>query len=202
MKKNILIIKIGSTGNLLNIERSLQRLDVNFVYFSSATDLNLTTIDKIILPGVGNFKDAMNTIHKDLNVIKNLILAKPTLGICLGMQILAKYGYEDGETLGLGLIDGEVVKMNVKEKVPHLGWNTLIHRKNNPLFTDINPNDNFYFMHSYEFINYTNYVSLTNYSNHNFVSAINKEHIYGVQFHPEKSGDAGLKLLSNFIHLT
>ena len=103
--------------------------------------------------------------------------------------------------MGLGLIDGEVSKMNTKAKLPHLGWNTLINRKMNPLFNNIELSEKFYFMHSFEFINYTDFVSLTNYNGHIFVSSVNKNKIYGVQFHPEKSGESGIKLLRNFIGL-
>jgi len=128
------------------------------------------------------------------------MLEKPTLGICLGMQILAKTGYEFGETAGLGLIDAEVKKMNVNCKIPHLGWASLTFDRSTPIFEGITHADNFYFMHSYEVVN-TEAVALSKYCDHTFISAIRKGDIYGVQFHPEKSRDAGLKVLTNFLNL-
>lgn len=199
MKNRVCIIKIGSSGNLLNIERAIKLAGGEFLYFDQSTKLE--TFDKIILPGVGNFKDAMGSISLFKDKILAFINTKPTLGICLGMQILSHFGYEDGETKGLGIIEGEVVKINTKAKIPHLGWNSLVHTKDNPLFKNFNGNEKFYFMHSYEFVNFTNFISLTNYYDHLFVSAVNKNNVFGVQFHPEKSGESGIKLLRNFIEL-
>jgi glutamine amidotransferase len=199
MKNRICIIKIGSSGNLLNIERAIQNAGGNFIYFSE--NISLDDFDKIILPGVGNFKDAMNTIEPNRKKITEIIMQKPTLGICLGMQVLSNVGFEDGESKGLGLIEGEVVKLKVTTKIPHLGWNTLIHRKNNPLLKNIDNSEKFYFMHSYEFVNFTDFITLTDYNGHLFVSSVNKNKLFGVQFHPEKSGESGIKLLRNFIEL-
>ena len=199
MKNRVVIIPIGHSGNLKSVERALLQVGAEISYYEE--NFNFDSIDKIVLPGVGNFKDAMDFLSKSLNKIKNAIQKKPTLGICLGMQILSMIGYENGIHEGLGLIDGEVVEMRVNAKTPHLGWNKLINIKNNPLFKGIKENESFYFMHSYELVNYTDFISLTKYNNHNFVSAIKMNNIFGVQFHPEKSGISGLTLLKNFIEM-
>ena len=201
MKNNVCIIKIGSTGNLLSVERALALAGANVVHYTKGFDFS--KIDKIVLPGVGNFKDAMSSMEKDKEIFLNAILSKPTLGICLGMQVLAQFGFEDGESKGLGLIDGEVIKMNVKGKLPHLGWNCIIQNPKNksPLFKNFELNEKFYFMHSYEFVNFTDFSTLTSYNNHKFVSSLFKGNLFGVQFHPEKSGQAGLKLFRNFLEL-
>ena len=122
----------------------------------------------------------------------------PILGICLGMQILSTLGNEHGQTQGLGFINGEVKPIQCRGKVPHVGFNKIEVLKDSVLFKGIE-NESFYFMHSYEVVNYTNMLSLTEYIEHKFVSAIEAGHIYGVQFHPEKSRDAGIKLFKNFL---
>ena len=125
---------------------------------------------------------------------------KPILGICLGMQILSTVGFEYGQTKGFNYIDAEVRPMLVDAKVPHVGFNTIEVVNTNKIIKGLEKAE-FYFMHSYEVVNYTNIVSLTEYAGHKFVSSIQKDNIYGVQFHPEKSRDAGIQLLKNFINL-
>jgi glutamine amidotransferase len=135
-----------------------------------------------------------------LDTLKIVLLTKPTLGICLGMQILSTLGFEYGTTDGLALVNAEVKPMLVNAKVPHMGFNTVELMTANKLFEGLE-NEEFYFMHSYEVVNYTDIVTLTGYSGHKFVSSIQKENLYGVQFHPEKSREAGIKLFKNFIAL-
>jgi len=125
---------------------------------------------------------------------------KPILGICLGMQILSTVGFEYGQTKGLNFINGEVKPMLVDEKVPHVGFNTIEVVKTNKILLGLE-NQEFYFMHSFEVVNYTDIASLTQYGDHKFVSSIQKDNIYGVQFHPEKSREAGIQLLKNFINI-
>ena len=116
------------------------------------------------------------------------------------MQILSSVGFEYGTTEGLNFIQAEVKPILVNAKVPHVGFNTILVVNNNRLLDGLE-NEEFYFMHSYEVVNYTDILSLTNYEGHQLVSAIQKDNIYGVQFHPEKSREAGIQLFKNFIEL-
>lgn len=193
------LMNYGVSGNIFSVQKALERAGAMVKIIKTKKDFK--TIDKIVLPGVGSFKDAMGNIGDLRSTVCDQILEHPTLGICLGMQILAKIGYEFGETQGLDLIDAEVKRIEVKCKVPHLGWGRLSIVRNSPLLSGITDDDNFYFMHSYEVINYTDVIALTNYCNHKFVSVIQKKDIYGVQFHPEKSREAGIAVLNNFINL-
>lgn len=193
------LIDYGKSGNLFNVRKAIEIAGARVEIIKSSADFD--KVDKLVLPGVGNFRDAigsMGTMKKSL--IEN-INKKPTLGICLGMQILAKLGFEGGETEGLNLIDAEVKMMEVKGKVPHLGWGSLEMHRKCPILEGTSPGDLFYFMHSYEMVNYTNVIALTEYSHHKFVSVVQKENVFGVQFHPEKSRESGIKILKNFISL-
>ena len=162
----------------------------------------LDRVDKIVLPGVGSFSDGMHELEKSSLVqsLKKSINDKPTLGICLGMQLMSKVGFEFGETQGMGLFDAEVKPMICHGKVPHMGFNSIEVVKDNELLNGLEKEE-FYFMHSYEVVNYTNVTALTEYSGHKFVSAISKGCVYGVQFHPEKSRDAGIEVFKNFINI-
>ena len=165
---------------------------------NSPTDFGL--VDKIVIPGVGSFKDAMHELENDGFIDPLKEFNKPILGICLGMQILAELGFEFGKTSGLGLINAEVKLILCDAKIPHMGFNKIRVINSNELLDGVE-DEEFYFMHSYEMVNYTDISALTKYDNHNFVSAIHKDNLYGVQFHPEKSRESGIKLLSNFIEL-
>jgi len=161
---------------------------------------NIKKADKIIFPGVGAFDTAM----KELSGIKNYILehidkGKPFLGICLGFQILFSNS-EEGREKGLSIIDEKIERFK-NIKTPHMGWNKIFVERNNVLFKEIEDESYFYFVHSY-YLDKSNYViSKTNYGDYNFVSAVQKENVFGVQFHPEKSSKNGLKLLENFRRL-
>jgi imidazole glycerol-phosphate synthase subunit HisH len=187
------------SGNIYSVQKALERAGAKVKIIKTKTDFK--AVDKIVLPGVGSFKDAMENLGDLKSILYDQIQEHPTLGICLGMQIFSKIGYEFGETQGLNLIDAEVKKMEVRCKVPHLGWGKLSIVKESPLLSGITKEDYFYFMHSYEVVNYTDVIALTNYCNHNFVSVLQKKDIFGVQFHPEKSRDAGIAILNNFINL-
>ena len=195
MSNIIGIINYGTAGNLHSVDKALKRANGETLIVNNAEQLN--QVDKIVLPGVGSFKNAMEQIKNIgfLDALSNN--KKPILGICLGMQILSTLGFEYGQTKGLDLIKAEVRPMLIDAKVPHVGFNTIEVMKTNNILKGLE-NEEFYFMHSFEVVNYTNVVSLTEFAGHKFVSAIEKNNIYGVQFHPEKSHFNGLNLLKNF----
>jgi len=200
MSNIIGIVNYGVSGNIHSIQKAIEKAEGVVKIINNKEELEY--VDKVVLPGVGSFKDAMKELENNdfLDTLKVTILKKPTLGICLGMQILSTLGFEYGTTEGLSLIDAEVKPMLVDAKVPHVGFNSIELINKNKLFEGLE-NEEFYFMHSYEVVNYTNIVTLTNYFGHKFVSSIQKENLYGVQFHPEKSREAGIRLFKNFIAL-
>lgn len=199
MSPHVGLLNYGNSGNLYNVQKAFELAGARVTMIRDKTDLD--SVDRIVLPGVGCFKDAMDNLATLKSDLCDQIRKKPTLGICLGMQILSTIGYEFGETPGLNFIDAEVKKMEVKCKVPHLGWGTLSIVRNSPILDGITDKDNFYFMHSYEVVNYTDLIALTNYCDHKFVSVVQKEEIFGVQFHPEKSREAGIEILKNFLSI-
>jgi len=202
MKKQIIgIVDYGLSGNILNIKKAVEAADDNIEIIIAKDEKGLQKADKLILPGVGAYGDAMQKIKPIQETLVEEAKKKYTLGICLGMQLLSTRGFEFGEHKGLDLIDGEVRKIEVHGRVPHLGWASIEIVKQSAILKNISENDNFYFMHSYEFINYKNVVALSNYMGHKFVSVVEKENIFGVQFHPEKSREVGLKVFKNFIGL-
>jgi glutamine amidotransferase len=200
MSNVIGLINYGIAGNMHSIKKAVEKAGGTVKIVNNKEELNM--VDKIVIPGVGCFKDAMSELENVglLLPLKQAVQAKPTLGICLGMQILSTLGFEYGKTEGLNAIKAEVKPMLVDAKVPHMGFNTIDVVKSNPLLNGLE-NEEFYFMHSYEVVNYTEIVSLTDYAGHKFVSSVQKDNIYGVQFHPEKSREAGIKLFKNFIEL-
>jgi len=202
----VVIVDYGM-GNLFSVHKKLTRLGVNTIVSSKSEEINRA--DKIILPGVGHFKKALDNLHQ-LNLIdilnENVIIKKKlTLGICLGMQIMAKHSQE-GNCSGLGWFETNVEKIRVSDflrfKVPHTGWNSLVHISENPLMSNIQINSEFYFVHSYyiKTLNKNEILSGTKYET-TFVSGIYRDNIFGVQFHPEKSHDSGDLLFKNFINL-
>ena len=206
MKPNITIIDYGM-GNLFSVKKKITHLNANVKISSKEKDV--LNADKIILPGVGHFKKAMDNLFNLnlINVLNHFVKdeKKPVLGICLGMQLMAKNS-EEGNVDGFGWIDAEILKFNVsnhfKYKIPHMGWNQISIEKESFLMTNIPKNSEFYFVHSYyvKTKNKNEILSKTNYSE-TFTSAIEKENIFGVQYHPEKSHDLGGILLQNFINL-
>ena len=196
MSNIIGIVNYGTAGNLHSVEKALKKANGETLIVNNAEQLS--QVDKIVLPGVGSFKNAMEQIENIgfLEVLANN--TKPILGICLGMQILSTLGFEYGQTKGLDLIKAEVRPMLIDAKVPHVGFNTIQVMKTNDILKGLE-NEEFYFMHSFEVVNYTDIISLTECAGHKFVSAIQKNNIYGVQFHPEKSREAGIEFLKNFI---
>jgi imidazole glycerol-phosphate synthase subunit HisH len=192
------IVNYGVAGNIHSVKKAIEKADGKALVINTTSDFDL--VDKLVIPGVGSFKDAMQELNSDGFIESLKSFNKPILGICLGMQILAKLGFEYGKTRGLSLLDAEVKLIQCHGKVPHMGFNKIQVANSNILLDGIE-NEEFYFMHSYEMINYTNIIALTEYENHSFVSVIHKDNLYGVQFHPEKSRESGIRLLSNFIKL-
>ena len=196
------VLNYGTAGNIFNISKAVEISGASVKVINNHKDFSNT--DKIILPGVGSFNDAMEEIEKDgmkeclLEEIKN----KHTLGICLGMQILTERGSEFGETTGLGVIKGEARKLSVKYKLPHMGWTTIETVSDSPLLNNIGEDDEFYFFHSLEVVSPMETLAFSRYSDYRFVAAISdNNHIFGVQFHPEKSRKQGVQVLKNFINL-
>jgi glutamine amidotransferase len=197
-----IIVDYG-TGNLNSIKRTLDRVSVRSEIVSSADEIRLA--DKIILPGVGHFGNAMAALG-ELGLVAPLneaVLEKrtPILGICLGMELMATRG-DEGNAAGLGWIDAEAVRFEIKEKVPHMGWNLIAAKKESPLMNGVAPDSEFYFAHSYHLClnDKLDELTETQYGT-SFPSAIQRDNIFGVQFHPEKSHDAGARLLKNFADL-
>lgn len=195
----ILIVNYGA-GNLHSVKKALEIFDNNVIISDKPWDISRA--DKIVLPGVGHFRDVITKI-KILGLFEVLIEAgknKPFLGICLGMQLLFEES-EEGNINGLSLIKGRVVRFPNNLKVPHIGWNT-VHFKPHPLFDGIPQKSWFYFVHSYYPVpNEPVAIAVTDYGNIEFASVIFKDNITGCQFHPEKSGKIGLKLIENFVKL-
>jgi len=206
MSNQIVIVDYGM-GNLNSVRKKLTRLGVNSIISSDPKEIQNSA--KIILPGVGHFRKAMKSL-KDLHLInilneEVLIKRKPILGICLGMQLMAKKS-EEGNVDGLGWVDANVVKFKVadslKYKVPHTGWNQIMISKESLLMKNIPNLSEFYFVHSYHFnMNNKNDILNETEFEYRFVSAIEKDNIFGVQYHPEKSHDVGEILLRNFINI-
>tara|TARA_A100001015_G_C14992298_1_gene714548 strand:- start:1364 stop:1966 length:603 start_codon:yes stop_codon:yes gene_type:complete len=190
-----------SASNTRSLINALKYLDLKFKLTSDISELKKST--HIILPGVGSYMNLINYINKNFDY-KELVETindkdKYFLGICVGMQILSDFGFEIEKTKGLGLISGEVKKINTNLKLPHVGWNSVFFKKEDLLFKDISSKTEFYFTHSYEFLTKSsdNVLAEALYDKQ-ITSIIKKNNIYGVQFHPEKSQEAGLKLLKNF----
>ena len=199
----VAIVDYG-VGNLFSLKSSLDAIGVKSFVTGDIAELNKA--DKIILPGVGAFEDAIKKLN-DSGLGKAVIdLAKSgknILGICLGMQLLFEKSYEYGEHLGLGLIKGEVCPIDVDKsyKIPHMGWNALEFTKSTPIFKYINDGDYVYFVHSYYAKNCAeNTTSVTNYGRP-LTASVQSGNVYGCQFHPEKSGEVGLKILKAFCEL-
>ena len=198
-----IILNIGS-GNILSLKNII--LKKNYELKISCDERDIEKSTHIFLPGVGSYSDVMKKIGEnlDINFLKKKILNDKLffLGICVGMQILSDYGYENGKHNGLSIIEGNVEKIPTNDILPHVGWNSLKTKYKNKILEDINNNTDFYFTHSYSFKlkNDMDEVASTNYGVE-FPSIINKDNVYGVQFHPEKSQIAGERLIENFLNL-
>ena len=207
---NVTIVDYNS-GNISSVITSFEEVakDKVNIKVTSAPKI-IKTSDKVVLPGQGSFKsciDGLNSINGLIDALNEFALEskKPLLGICVGLQMFADIGFEETETKGLGWISGKVSKIdnqNGKFKLPHIGWNQINILKDSKIFKDIKNNSHMYFVHSYEFIpENKNVVSATTEYSSNIVCSVEKENIFGTQFHPEKSDKIGLKIIDNFINL-
>jgi len=207
---NVTIVDYNS-GNISSVINSFKEVAGDTVKIEVTSDLNKVKLsDKVVLPGQGSFKscvDALNNINGLVETLNDFVInkKKPLLGICVGLQMFADVGYEEIETKGLGWISGKVSKIDNhkgKYKLPHIGWNQINILKESKIFKDIKNNSHMYFVHSYEFVpeDKTVISATTEYSS-NIVCSIEKENIFGTQFHPEKSDKIGLKIIYNFINL-
>ena len=200
-----------NSGNISSVINSFREVAKDKVNIEVTSDLKkIESSDKVVLPGQGSFKSCVDALNKISGLAETLnkfamINKKPLLGICVGLQMFADIGYEETETKGLGWISGKVSKMdnqNGKYKLPHIGWNQINIVKDSKIFKDIENNSHMYFVHSYEFIpKDKNVISATTDYSSNIVCSVEKENIFGTQFHPEKSDKFGLKIIDNFINL-
>ena len=207
---NVTIVDYNS-GNISSVINSFKEVAQGKVNIEVTSDLKkIKFSDKVVLPGQGSFKSCVNALNK-IDGLSNTLnefaisLKKPLLGICVGLQMFADIGYEETETKGLGWISGKVSKINNqngKYKLPHIGWNQIKLIKDSKIFKDIENNSHMYFVHSYEFIpDDKDVISATTEYSSNIVCSIEKENIFGTQFHPEKSDKMGLKIIKNFLNL-
>lgn len=186
-------------GNLRSVQKAFEFLGFEAVITDDPKTIEAA--DKVVLPGVGAFCDAIKTIREkeiDKVIYKIVAQKKPFLGICLGMQMMFDKSYENGEYEGLGLIPGEIVRLPDSEKIPQIGWNSLDIKMRNPLFQGLGDEPYVYFVHSYHLKTNADVVSATCFYGKEIQVAAQKDNIFALQFHPEKSGDTGLKILENF----
>ncbi|MDA1198079.1 MAG: imidazole glycerol phosphate synthase subunit HisH [Proteobacteria bacterium] len=207
---NVTIVDYQS-GNISSVINSFKEAAKNKINLEVTSNLNkIKSSDKIVLPGQGSFKscvDALKKINGLIDELENFALnkKKPLLGICVGLQMFADVGYEETETKGFGWISGKVSKIDNQKgkfKLPHIGWNEIKILKNSKIFKDIKNESHMYFVHSYEFIPEDKSVisATTDYSSE-IVCSVEKENLFGTQFHPEKSDKDGLKVIKNFLDL-
>ncbi|MCQ4727077.1 imidazole glycerol phosphate synthase subunit HisH [Anaerotignum faecicola] len=194
----IAIIDYGM-GNLRSVQKAFEFLGFDAVVTDDPKIIE--SAQKVVLPGVGAFCEAIKTIReKGIDKVIHSIVEKgtPFLGICLGMQMLFDKSYENGEYDGLGIIPGRIVRLPETEKIPHIGWNSLDIKLETPLFEGIGKEPYVYFVHSYYLETDAPVVSATCFYGREIQVAAQKGNVFALQFHPEKSGDTGLKILENF----
>ena len=199
----IAIIDYG-VGNLFSLTSSFNAIGENAVVTSDVEVIKKA--DKLILPGVGAFGDASKKLFDsglDKVILQEVEKGKPLLGVCLGMQMLFDESYEYGVYKGLGLISGKVVYIDLPSqyKIPHIGWNALRFKKQSPILKYLKENDFVYFVHSYHAVDCQNSLVATTDYGMEITAIVQKGNVYGCQFHPEKSGDVGLKILKAFAEI-
>jgi glutamine amidotransferase len=194
-------------ANLRSVQKGFETVGAHAEIISTPDQIRRA--DRIVLPGVGAFKDAIATLrekHLEGAIIEHIQSGKPFLGICLGLQMLFDVGHEDGQHTGLGVFRGECIRFDVDQshqlKVPHMGWNQLNIQRPSPLLRDLPDGSNVYFVHSYHVVpKDDNVIATTTDYGRPFVSSIWKDNVVATQFHPEKSQRVGLKILENFARL-
>ena len=197
----VVIIDYGM-GNLKSVLNALNKIECEAKISSNVQDIR--EADALILPGVGAFKDGMDNICRlnlDTVIKEEVSKGKPLLGICLGMQLLFDRSYEGEVTEGLGLISGEVKEMeDTSVKIPHIGWNDLIYNKEDDLLKGLKEKSYVYYVHSYYAKGYReeDLVAYSNYGDMKIPGVVRRKNIMGAQFHPEKSGEVGLRILKNY----
>ena len=199
----ICIIDYG-VGNLFSLKSSFSAIGAEIIV--SGDENVIRSADKLILPGVGAFGDASKKLFEtglDKVIKEQVEKGVPLMGVCLGMQMLFEKSLEYGEHKGLGLLKGQVVAIDLPKeyKIPHIGWNALHFTKDSPLLKYINPDDCVYFVHSYHAVGCEDSLIATTEYGKEITAIVGKGNVYGCQFHPEKSGDVGLKILKAFIEL-
>ena len=207
---NVTIVDYNS-GNISSVINSFTEVAKGKVNLEVTSDLNkIKSSDKVVLPGQGSFKsciEALNCINGLTETLDEFVInkKKPLFGICVGLQMFANVGYEETETKGLGWIPGKVSKIdnkNGKYKLPHIGWNQINIVKDSKIFKDVGNNSHMYFVHSYEFIpEDKDVISATTDFSSKIVCSVEKDNIFGTQFHPDKCDKVGLKIINNFINL-
>jgi glutamine amidotransferase len=202
------------SGNLKSVSKAVELASNNILNKSDVKIINsaneLKNFDKIVLPGQGSFKQCYQSLLSIEGMIDELTSAvlekqKPILGICVGMQLFSSFGEEDGGSKGFDWIKGKVNKINLIDKnlkLPHMGWNNISINQKSKLFSGIENESHFYFVHSFAFdVENEQFISATTNYSTEIVSAVEKDNIFGTQFHPEKSQANGIKILENFVKL-
>ena len=207
---NVTIVDYNS-GNISSVINSFTEVAKGTVNLEVTSDYKkIKSSDKVVLPGQGSFKsciDALNSINGLTDTLNEFVInkKKPLFGICVGLQMFANVGYEETETKGFGWISGKVSKIdnkNGKYKLPHIGWNQINIVKDSKIFKDVENNSHMYFVHSFEFIpEDKDMISATTDYSSEIVCSVEKDNIFGTQFHPEKSDKYGLKIIENFLRL-
>lgn len=202
----MVVIVDYETGNIRSVFNKIYQAGYNAIF---TNEINyIKKADKLILPGVGQFQNGIKKLRERglIEILNQKVLADktPILGICLGMQLFCRHS-EEGNAKGLGWLDAETIKFSLTDihnKVPHMGWNTIEVKKDSPLLNKVTHDSEFYFVHSYHVkCNSVNDILATTSYGSEFVSAIQKENIFGTQFHPEKSHAAGETVLRNFLSI-
>lgn len=202
------------SGNLKSVSKAVELASNNIVNKSDVKIINsaneLKNFDKIVLPGQGSFKQCYQSLLSIDGIVDELTSAvlekqKPILGICVGMQLFSSFGEEDGGSKGFDWIKGKVNKINLTDKnlkLPHMGWNNISINQKSKLFSGIENESHFYFVHSFAFdVENDQFISATTNYSTEIISAVEKDNIFGTQFHPEKSQANGIKILENFVKL-